>query len=105
VLKTAHNVLNYEEVTPKSATATITITDGVDTASQPLRIVIRNVNEAPYFHQTKYTLEVPEEGAVSIFFIKFKVTIQSDFKDNCGFSSRKHIVLLHILLFAKHTDI
>ncbi|XP_053377282.1 cadherin-related family member 2-like isoform X2 [Mercenaria mercenaria] len=62
-LTTANNVLDYEELDPNwSIVVTVTVSDGIDRATGTLTILIRNVNEAPYFHQTKYTLEPPEEG-------------------------------------------
>jgi hypothetical protein len=65
VLTTEYNILDYEELDPSwEVIATITVSDSLDTATGTLTINIRNVNEAPYFHQTKYSFEPIEQGGV-----------------------------------------
>ena len=65
VITTEYNILDYEELDPIWTTiATVTLSDSLDTTTGTLTIDIRNVNEAPYFHQTKYTFKSREQGGV-----------------------------------------
>ncbi|KAL4238312.1 bahd acyltransferase [Mactra antiquata] len=63
-LTTEFNIIDYEEVTDHSIIVTIRVSDDYDWSDDTLTIHIRNVNEAPSFHQTMYTLEPPEEGTI-----------------------------------------
>lgn len=63
VLTTAHRVIDYEFLASNTATLTITVTDSFGPTSGTVALEFGNVNEAPSFSQTKYTLE-PAESAV-----------------------------------------
>lgn len=57
-------MIDYEELESYTVTLTIMVSDGMDWSDDTLTINILNVNEAPAFHQTKYTMEPPDEGPV-----------------------------------------
>ena len=63
-------MIDYEFLDSNTAVLTITVTDSFGPTSATINIEFGDVNEAPYFSQTKYTLEPPELGTVWVQFNK-----------------------------------
>lgn len=62
VIKTKAS-LDYETMASKSFTFTISVTDSKDTAVATVTITVLDVNEAPSFHQTSYSVTGDEDVA------------------------------------------
>ncbi|XP_052781618.1 cadherin-related family member 2-like [Mya arenaria] len=60
LISTTTSAINYEALTPPSFTFTVTVDDGSASDTQALVIDIINVNEAPSFSQTSYSLSTSE---------------------------------------------
>ncbi|KAL3856367.1 hypothetical protein ACJMK2_011135 [Sinanodonta woodiana] len=60
VVSTASNSIDYETVPSKSYNFTVTVSDGTDTDTKTLQIDLSNVNEAPSFAQTLYSISASE---------------------------------------------
>ena len=57
-------MIDYEFLDTYTATLTITVTDSFGPTSATISLEFGNINEAPYFRQTKYTLEPVESATV-----------------------------------------
>lgn len=64
-MKATSTPINYETITPKTFYVTAYVSDGQASASGTLTIDVSNVNEAPSFSKTTYSV-TGNEGAVSI---------------------------------------
>ena len=64
VITTANNVIDYEFLDTYTATLTVTVTDNYGPTSESVTLEFSDVNEAPSFRQTKYTLEPGESASV-----------------------------------------
>jgi len=65
LIKTTSSAMDYESLTSKSFNFQVSVSDGASSDLQAIVIDIINVNEAPSFSQTAYTLSA-SEGAVSL---------------------------------------
>ncbi|KAK3576699.1 hypothetical protein CHS0354_024311 [Potamilus streckersoni] len=63
VVSTANNIIDYETAPSKSFNFTVTMTDGKDSDINTLQIGLSNVNEAPSFSQTLYSISASEAMA------------------------------------------
>ncbi|XP_062571773.1 cadherin-related family member 2-like [Saccostrea cucullata] len=63
LVKTTSTIINYETITPKTFYLTAYVSDGKAVASGTLTIVISNLNEAPYFSRSTYSVTGNEGDA------------------------------------------
>jgi len=64
LIKTTSSAMDYESLTSTSFNFQVAVSDGASSDLQAIVIDVINVNEAPSFSQTAYTLSA-SEGAVS----------------------------------------
>ena len=65
-ITTVNSVLNYESLAVTTFTFSVSVADPVTSDTQNLVIDVSNVNEAPSFSQTSYSLST-SEGVVNTF--------------------------------------
>lgn len=64
-ISTSGSVINFENLNQDTFSCDVTCTDGTANDVKILTIVIRDVNEAPDFIQTAYSITA-DEGAVNL---------------------------------------
>ena len=73
-------MIDYEFLDSYTAVLTITVTDSFGPTSETINIEFGDINEAPYFSQTKYTLEPPESGMVCVLLTMLSIYLCGMFR-------------------------